>query len=329
MRDEFNHGSEAQNVSDYSMPVEEQCSVEFRMPVEVSEAEEVRNTTEYDENTEAILPQEDEERRRAKKKKKLMAYMVASAAAVVVVSNTVSYEPALTVEETGQWGYENHIYEERPQLPNLMQNGPITLEEYGIFDTVLDEEFLIYGQDGKDNVLLAGKQRANLNVSEGTESIYYDYDSNTLYLDNCDIDYINANMLGNGFTIDVNGICHVGAVLSWGFHHGGSITFTGEEGTLYVNRDGVYDIGVEVRGENSMSGIFIDRMEGFYVGGSMPIVVSETTMPHALYWKTKSMHSREDLSCDRFTYSGDLADFYYTSADGSRELAFLPVESVE
>ena len=325
MRDEFNHSPEGQDFSEYSMPFEESRPVDFTTPKEYVGVEELAKTREFSEKNMASALEDDNNHKKQKRKSKLMSYMVAASVAVLTVTGAALPESTQAVERNGQWGYANDIYEEKPQLPNLEPNGAVTVPEYGLYDVILDEEFLIYGDGTYEYALVAGEKRIDLPVSQGTEEIYYDADTNTLHLNNCDIDYINANMMGNSFTIDVEGTCHVGYILVWGFYSGGSVTFTGESGTLYINENDMYAMGIRLLAENSMSGIFIDEMKGLYVSGyESPIAVFDTTMKYALYWKTSDMLLQENYQYDIYGINEINTVHVGPKNTGNSTLSFLP-----
>ena len=325
MRDEFNHSPEGQDFSEYSMPFEESRPVDFTTPKEYVGVEELAKTREFSEKNMASALEDDNNHKKQKRKSKLMSYMVAASVAVLTVTGAALPESTSAVERNGQWGYANDIYEEKPQLPNLEPNGAVTVPEYGLYDVILDEEFLIYGDGTYEYALVAGEKRIDLPVSQGTEEIYYDADTNTLHLNNCDIDYINANMMGNSFTIDVEGTCHVGYILVWGFYSGGSVTFTGETGTLYINENDMYAMGIQLLAENSMSGVFIDEMKGLYVSGyESPIVAFDTTMEHPLYWKTADMQLKEECQYDTDEINGIYTVHIGPKNTGNNTLSFLP-----
>lgn len=325
MRDEFNHSPEDQDFSEYSMPSEESRPVDFTTPKEYVGVEELAKTREFSEKNMASALEDDNNHKKQKRKTKLMSYMVAASVAVLTVTSAALPESMPTVERNGQWGYANDIYEEKPQLPNLEPNGAVTIPEYGLYDVILDEEFIIYGDGTYEYALVAGERRIDLPVSQGTDEIYYDADTNTLHLNNCDIEYINANMMGNSFTIEVEGTCHVGYILVWGFYSGGSVTFTGESGTLYINEDDMYAMGIKLLAENSMSGVFIDDIKGIYIYGyESPIIVVDTTMKYPLYWKTSDMQLQEKIV---FRIS-DINEIYYVNIypENSAGLTFLPIQ---
>ena len=327
MRDEFNHSPEGQKFSEYSMPYEESRLVDYTTPKEYVGVEELVKPRETSETNMASSLEDGNNHKKQKRKTKLMSYMVAASVAVLTVANAAIPESIAAVERKGQWGYANDVFEKKPQLPNLEPNGAVTVPEYGLYDVVLDEKFLIYGDGTYEYAIVAGERRVDLPVSKGTEEIYYDADTNTLHLNNCDIEYINANMMGNSFTIDVEGTCHVGYILVWGFYSGGSVTITGESGTLYINENNTYAMGIQLLAENSMSGVFIDEMKGLYVSGyESPIAIFDTTMEHPLYWKTAAMQLKEDYQYDvAEIYEGNnvLIGPYNT---GHNTLSFLPVE---
>ena len=329
MRDEFNHSPESQDFSEYSMPSEGSHPVDFNTPKEYVGVEELAKTREFSEKNMTSALEDDNNHKKQKRKTKLMSYMVAASVAVLTVTGAALPESTPAVERNGQWGYANDIYEEKPQLPNLEPNGAVTVPEYGLYDVILDEEFLIYGDGTYEYALVAGEKRIDLPISQGTEEIYYDADTNTLHLNNCDIDYINANMMGNSFTIDVEGTCHVGYILVWGFYSGGSVTFTGESGTLYINENDMYAMGINLLAENSMSGVFIDEMKGLYVTGyESPIAVFDTTIEHPLYWKTSDMQLQEDYRYDVVEINGvnNVKVSAGTKNSSKNTLSFLPIE---
>ena len=338
MRDEFNRVSGCHDLSEYSNPQEDRIPVEYSAPVEYTEVNEQADAKEYNEEIiGASLKKTGNSDRKKCHKFRLMSYLVAAGAAVIVITNASAITGTLkkTPEPviTGEWGYANDVYVSKPELPNLNPNGPVTVPEYGLFDTVLDEEYLVYAQDGNNYVLWLGSRR-NGTVSEGTENIYYDYDSNTLHLNNCSIDSLEVNLMGNSFTVEVEGICHVGTILMWGFYYGGSITFTGESGTLYINEDEKYDFGIQMMAEYSTSGIFVDKMNGLYIyGAKQPVLIVDTEMEHAVYWKTVAMKLQDD--CEYISNQSEdgiynVSLFAQNSmGPGDDGVIFLPFEHTE
>ena len=185
----------------------------------------------------------------------------------------------------------------KPVLENGSPNGAVTVPQYGLENVVLDEEY-VYCQEKEDSYYYLWSGAAYSNpVSGGNENTYYDYDTNTLHLKDCNLEVIAVNLMGNDFTIEVEGECHIGYICSYGFYYGNSITIKGSEGILYVNEDGNMDYGIEISAEDSKSGLFIDKMAGLTVGGKIaPVCISYTDMEHAVYWNTSSMELKGDYN---------------------------------
>ncbi len=86
---------------------------------------------------------------------------------------------------------------------------------------------------------------ANGEIVDDFNGVSYDIESNTLTLNNAQLDeyMISAVRMGDDFKIDVVGDCEVGQILVAGCDHGGSLEITGE-GNLVVNNDTYCDYGV-------------------------------------------------------------------------------------
>lgn len=343
MRDEFNHYSRRRDSSEYSTPREERLPVEYSIPEEYPQAKEQTNAKEYFESEITVRTVKTKKKDRKKfHKLKLMTYLVSAGTAVIIVTQTSVFtehtkytesptKPAEIVQEPvviGEWGYDNNVYVKKPELPNQKPNGPVTVSKYGLVNAVLNEEYIFYTQDGVKNALWKGS-RINEPAVKEQDNIYYDYDSNTLHLKDCNLDMLEVNFMGNSFTIEVEGVCHIGHILVWGFYYGGSITFTGESGVLYVNEDGQEEFGISLKAENSMSGIFVDKMEGLYIYGSgTAAFINATEMEKPVYWKTTEMKLQDN--CDYNCQSGETDGIYNVSLGGEKNgtysAVFLPVE---
>lgn len=341
MRDEFNHNSGRRDSSEYSNPREERLPVEYSIPEEYPQVTEQTNAKEYFESEATARTVKIKKKDRKKfHKLKLMAYLVAAGTAVIMVTQASvltehtesAAKPAESVQKpvvNGEWGYDNNVYVKKPELPNQKPNGPVTVPEYGLVNAVLDEEYIFYSQDGVINALWKGSRIKEPAVKE-QDNIYYDYDSNTLHLKDCTLDMLEVNFMGNSFTIEVEGVCHIGHILVWGFYYGGSVTFTGESGVLYVNEDGQEEFGISLMAENSMSGIFVDKMEGLYIYGSgTAAFINATEMEKPVYWKTTEMKLQDN--CDYNCQSGETDGIYYVSLggenNGTYSAVFLPVSA--
>lgn len=342
MRDEFNNSSNYDEFSgcdvkedhvpaEYDMPSENGQSIEFRMP-----AENFENNSYGDDSG------KDSHNNKLKKrhKIKMMAYLVASCAAVLTVlqvnplkaldyvkNNSNSND---VVEPVGDWGYDNDMHILKPVLENGSPNGAVTVPQYGLENVVLDEEY-VYCQEKEDSYYYLWSGAAYSNpVSGGNENAYYDYDTNTLHLKDCNLEVIAVNLMGNDFTIEVEGECHIGYICSYGFYYGNSITIKGSEGILYVNEDGNMDYGIEINAEDSKSGLFIDKMAGLTVGGKIaPVCISYTDMEHAIYWNTSSMELKGDYNylIEETSDSGRFNN--YLKENNSNNIEFTPIVKVD
>lgn len=342
MRDEFNNSSNYDEFSgcdikedhfpmEYDMPSENGQSIEFHMPAEY-----------FENNSYGDDAGKDSHNNKLKKrhKIKMMAYLVASCAAVLTVlqvnplkaldyvkNNSNSND---VVEPVGDWGYDNDMHILKPVLENGSPNGAVTVPQYGLENVVLDEEY-VYCQEKEDSYYYLWSGAAYSNpVSGGNENAYYDYDTNTLHLKDCNLEVIAVNLMGNDFTIEVEGECHIGYICSYGFYYGNSITIKGSEGILYVNEDGNMDYGIEINAEDSKSGLFIDKMAGLTVGGKIaPVCISYTDMEHAVYWNTSSMELKGDYNylIEETSDSGRFNN--YLKENNSNNIEFTPFVKVD
>lgn len=342
MRDEFNNSSNYDEFSgcdvkeehfpaEYDMPSENGQSIEFRMPVEYFENNSYGDDSGRDSHNNKL---------KKRHKIKMMAYLVTSCAAVLTVlqvnplkaldyvkNNSNSND---VVEPVGDWGYDNDMHILKPVLENGRPNGAVTVPQYGLENVVLDEEY-VYCQEKEDSYYYLWSGAAYSNpVSGGNENAYYDYDTNTLHLKDCNLEVIAVNLMGNDFTIEVEGECHIGYICSYGFYYGNSITIKGSEGILYVNEDGNMDYGIEINAEDSKSGLFIDNMAGLTVGGKIaPVCISYTDMEHAVYWNTSSMELKGDYNylIEETSDSGRFNN--YLKENNSNNIEFTPIVKVD
>lgn len=342
MRDEFNNSSNYDEFSgcdvkedhfpmEYDMPSENGRSIEFRMPVEYFENNSYGDDSGKDSHNNKL---------KKRHKIKMMAYLVASCAAVLTVlqvnplkaldyvkNNSNSND---VVEPVGDWGYDNDMHILKPVLENGSPNGAVTVPQYGLENVVLDEEY-VYCQEKEDSYYYLWSGAAYSNpVSGGNENAYYDYDTNTLHLKDCNLEVIAVNLMGNDFTIEVEGECHIGYICSYGFYYGNSITIKGSEGILYVNEDCNMDYGIEINAEDSKSGLFIDKMAGLTVGGKIaPVCISYTDMEHAVYWNTSSMELKGDYNylIEETSDSGRFNN--YLKENNSNNIEFTPIVKVD
>lgn len=342
MRDEFNNSSNYDEFSgcdvkedhvptEYDMPCENGQPTEFRMPAEYFENNSYGDDSGKDSHNNKL---------KKRHKIKMMAYLVASSVAVLTVLQ-VNPLKALdyvkknnnsndVVEPVGDWGYDNDIHILKPTLENGSPNGAVTVPQFGLEDVVLNEEY-VYCQEKEDSYYYLWSGTAYSNpVSDGNENAYYDCDTNTLHLKDCNLEVIAVNLMGNDFTIEVEGECHIGYICSYGFYYGNSITLKGSEGILYVNEDCNMDYGIEINAEDSKSGLFVDKMAGLIVGGKeAPVCISYTDMEHAVYWNTSSMELKGNYNylIEATSDSGRFNN--YLKENNSNNIEFTPIVKVD
>ncbi|MBR5767720.1 MAG: hypothetical protein IKX86_03475, partial [Clostridia bacterium] len=167
-----------------------------------------------------------------------------------------------------------------PILPNLEPNGYVEAWDYG----VMDEEFVRFEGANTFEYLWAGK--AYETETAEIEGASYDREANVLTLtdfDGSDL-VLNANLMGNGFTLRLEGENRLLGILVWGFYYGGSLTITGD-GCLYVNSEGTREIGIQFNAEFSESCLMVDRNVAFVeVGGNeAAFMVYDSTHKRGLY----------------------------------------------
>ena len=180
-----------------------------------------------------------------------------------------------------------------PILPNLEPNGYVTFMDYG----VLNEEYVMFEMPGSEPAYLwAGSvyEREPV-IAEGAS---YDRENNVLTLTDFkgeDI-ILNVNLMGNGFTICLNGENTLGEILIWGFYYGGSLKIIGD-GSLTVNPESAFEFGIYLQAEYSESCLMIDsEVEYVDVYGSQ-----------AAFYVSRSSHGRGMYSASGLSLSGGKA----------------------
>ncbi len=110
----------------------------------------------------------------------------------------------------------------------------------------------------------------------------YDEATNTLTLTNFTGDYLNANLMGNGFKLKLVGDNNLKGIVVWGFMYGGSLTITGD-GTLTINSS--HSPGIRLECENSPSCLMIDSNVTLKINsGTGPIKVLDSTLDKGIYY---------------------------------------------
>lgn len=107
----------------------------------------------------------------------------------------------------------------------------------------------LYGQDNTFTIF-----SNNTAHNDAIEGASYDRDTNTLTLK--DFKHpelsVSANMMGDDFTINVEGECSLSTIICWGFEYGNSLMIDGT-GSLTVNKDGEASSAIYLQSENSDS----------------------------------------------------------------------------
>lgn len=167
-----------------------------------------------------------------------------------------------------------------PALPNL---DPDTAGEYA-WSGQGSEEYvrLLLPGDNDYTYLHIGTVWEQFGYALGSApGASYDLATNTLTLENFTCDILDANLMGNGFKLNLIGTNRIGNVVIWGAMYGGSLTITGN-GMLYVNENGT-GVGICLNSELSQSCLMIDREATVEVWGDQAIYVAETSMTEAIY----------------------------------------------
>ena len=137
------------------------------------------------------------------------------------------------------------------------------------------------------------------------EGASYDKATNTLTLTNFYGTYIDTNLMGNGFKIELVGDSDLAYIRLWGAMYGGSVTFTGS-GTLKLNSNGRSSLGAGLwlECEESPSAVMIDESATVEIYGSTAaIIISRTTLPTAIYMKSPiTVTGGECAACDILSY---------------------------
>ena len=227
------------------------------------------------------------------------AMLIPAASAIAIVSVTMaSYNmdplggEGYYEEEYGYHGSEGSGKKTDPDetsdpsgrtdsFPKLKNLDPDFAGEYAWSD-MGTEEFLIL--DGY--FLVAGTVYTDGGtVISNPDGAVYDRDNNTLTLTDYHGSSLEANLMGNGFKVELVGDSELEYVKVWGAMYGGSITFTGS-GSLTIKRSspsGETDVGLMLEAEDSPSCVMVDREATVDIYGDYAVIIHRTTMEKAIY----------------------------------------------
>ena len=161
--------------------------------------------------------------------------------------------------------------------------------------------------------LVAGGAWKSMGATVGTDpNASYDKESNTLTLSNFKGAVLDMNLMGNGFTIKLEGDNSIDQLMLWGAMYGGSVTFTGD-GTLTLGAGGSAEYGLVINGEASRSCVMVKKGVKLDIYGSTAaIMIGDTLMDPALYIsKSLKLSGGEITSASR--------EVTLTNEDGSSE----------
>ena len=166
-----------------------------------------------------------------------------------------------------------------PILPNPDPNTPVP--GYGL----LDEDWIeVFDLNTDQWYFLYANPNMGTGFSTTEPGISYDRSTNTLTLNNYHGGGINANLLGNAFTVEVIGDNVLEDLFKiWGFYTGGSVRFTGT-GSLTVNSSLASDVGLDLEGEFSKSCVMIDSSVTLDIyGKEFALLVNASNADKAVY----------------------------------------------
>ncbi len=132
--------------------------------------------------------------------------------------------------------------------------------------------------------LVAGGAWKSMGAVVGTDpNASYDRETNTLTLNNFKGAVLDMNLMGNGFTIKLEGDNSIDQLMLWGAMYGGSVTFTGD-GSLTLGKAGGVNYGLLINGENSQSCVMVKKGVKLDIYGTDgAIIVGDSTMDPAIY----------------------------------------------
>lgn len=265
---------------------------EFNQPKEGNEIREFSlegNLKEYNDGTEffqgAAEKTDKSPKESSYKKIKKMGFLMAATLSVAVITNSIYPEFSILPEKTvnAQTG--------EPDVPAL--TGDTADEAFPVLGNIEPyEEPLASGFIENYVLVIDDVENRGYPIYQGNpesssftlDGISYNRQTNVLTLTDCEIPVLEVNLMGNGFTINLEGENNIGTIRVWGYGYGGSVTFTGD-GSLTINKDSRYEVGLELQCENSRSCIMIDKDAKLNIYGSKAAVaVYSSTCEKGIYY---------------------------------------------
>ena len=263
---------------------------------------------------ESPVPSAEEEDRRTKRRSTTRA-ILSMLAAISLAFVTLGLDPfglssSIPMTESADSSF--------PILSHREPNGSVP--GYGVIN---EEYIMLENVSGSSEFIYAGSAYGTYDENGNTvpaprsekPGVSYDEATNTLTLSDFTGSILNINMMGNGFTLKIVGNNRIDHLLVWGFHYGGSILITGD-GSLTVNEDSLFDVGILLRAEDSQSCLMVDKDVTLDVHGkNAAVFIEATTMDKAIYYLTPLTMTGGERKKGSFDFNGVTVDGYTVADD--------------
>lgn len=181
------------------------------------------------------------------------------------------------------------------------------------------EEYIRFARDGDTEAQYLVKGGAWVSTYDPAGPLVtdptavYDEATNTLTLNGFSASMLDVNLMGNGFTIKLEGHNEIGSISIWGAMYGGSLKIVGD-GSLTVSD------GIVLNCENSGSCFMVGRGVTLDISGENgALFVYDTTLEQGIYLSDKlTLSGGEIVSAEGDEYEGKtLRGFTVLDADGN------------
>ncbi|MBO4327692.1 MAG: hypothetical protein J5950_10510 [Clostridia bacterium] len=184
----------------------------------------------------------------------------------------------------GDSGADSNPTSHFPELDNLMPDfeGAYSWADFGpeLYLRFCDTDDILY------YLVMGDAWRGSGEIAGQRSDIFYDRSTNVLTLNGFKGTAIDANLMGNGLTIELIGENHLnGSITIWGAMYGGSIRFTGN-GSLVVNESRSSQTGIIIQAEWSKSCLMVDgsvTLEIYGTEGSPAVDILYTYLETVVY----------------------------------------------
>ena len=218
---------------------------------------------------------------------------------------TIATEPPETTAAPTTEAPEPTVPDDEGYFPELSNLDPDFEGDYA-WSGLGPEEFIRFIPAGEESysylIVGAGYETATEGASElpergrkmvqDTDAVSYDINTNTLTLNNFSGEILEANLMGNGFTIRLSGANRIGNLVIWGAGYAGSVKLVGD-GTLTLPH------GLFLEAEGSQSCLMVGSGVTLDLFGDVPLLIRNTSMEQAVYLgRTQIMEGGEMVSID-------------------------------